>query len=323
MRQGGISSPFLFNCVYKDMIDQLSSLEGGVTIGGQRFNVYCYADDVLLASTTVTGLQNLINHANNYVTNHGLSFNASKTVCYIHGKNPFTVQPEWIINGEKLQITENINYLGAILGNKNGTSHCEKRISSCRKSFFALQGAGLCDDGLKVDTSVHVWSAACQSVLAYGCESLYLSKQNRTNLNKLQANHIKCIIGIGNYYRTSPLLQALNMNTMSDMIDFHTVALFKSIMSADSAAKTFNQIMMKQKPSCKKLLFNRAKEICSAKSVNVLQVILNSDSFYKLKTKILYKVKPSENGVIDSLRSLLYGNYRDQKPLIKLLLKAF
>ena len=73
MRQGGISSPFLFNCVYKDMIDQLSSLEGGVTIGGQRFNVYCYADDVLLASTTVTGLQNLINHANNYVTNHVLT----------------------------------------------------------------------------------------------------------------------------------------------------------------------------------------------------------------------------------------------------------
>ena len=169
----------------------------------------------------------------------------------------------------------------------------------------------------------HVWSAACQSVLAYGCESLYLSKQNRTNLNKLQANHIKCIIGIGNYYRTSPLLQALNMNTMSDMIDFHTVALFKSIMSADSAAKTLIQIMMKQKPSCKKLLFNRAKEICSAKSVNVLQVVLNSDSFYKLKNKILYKVKPSENGVIDSLRALFSGNYRDQKPLIKLLLKAF
>ena len=76
-------------------------------------------------------------------------------------------------------------------------------------------------------------------------------------------------------------------------------------MSADSAAKRFNQIMMKQKPSCKKLLFNRAKEICSsAKSVNVLGVILNSDSFYNLKTKILYKVKPSENGVTDSLRAI-------------------
>ena len=232
-------------------------------------------------------------------------------------KNLFTVQPEWIINGEKLHITENINYLGAILGNKNGTSCCEKRISSCRKSLFALQGAGLCDDGLKIDISVHVWSAACQSVLAYGCESLYLSKQNRTNMNKLQANHIKCIIGTGNYYRTSSLLQALDMNNMSDMINF------QSIMSADSAAKRFNQIVMKQKPSCEKLLFNRAKEICSAKSVNVLRVILNSDSFYNLKTNILYKVKPSENGVIDSLRALLSGNYRDQKPLLKLLLKVF
>ena len=80
---------------------------------------------------------------------------------------------------------------------------------------------------------------------------------------------------------------------------------------------------MKQKPSCKKFLFNRSKEIRIAKSVNVLRVILNSDSFYKLKNKILYKVKQSENGVIDSLRSLLSGNYRDQKPLIKLLLKAF
>jgi retron-type reverse transcriptase len=33
-RQGGLTSPYLFNCFYRDMIDELSSLEGGVTIGG-------------------------------------------------------------------------------------------------------------------------------------------------------------------------------------------------------------------------------------------------------------------------------------------------
>jgi hypothetical protein len=58
-RQGGLSSPFLFNVFYQDMIAQLSSMDCGVQIAGNRFNTFCYADDVLLASTTPSGLQSL------------------------------------------------------------------------------------------------------------------------------------------------------------------------------------------------------------------------------------------------------------------------
>ena len=66
-RQGGLSSTFLFNLVYKDMIRTLQSTVGGFTIDKQRFNVLCYADDVLLVSVTASGLQNLINVAQQYV----------------------------------------------------------------------------------------------------------------------------------------------------------------------------------------------------------------------------------------------------------------
>ena len=62
-RQGGLSFPLLFNMFYRDLIEQLDSMDCGVTINKQRYNVFCYADDVLLASTTPTGLQKLINTA--------------------------------------------------------------------------------------------------------------------------------------------------------------------------------------------------------------------------------------------------------------------
>ena len=71
------------------MIRTLQSTVGGVTIDKQRFNVLCFADDVLLVSVTASGLQNLIIVAQQYVSEHGLGFNPEKTFCSINGKNPW------------------------------------------------------------------------------------------------------------------------------------------------------------------------------------------------------------------------------------------
>ena len=49
------------------------------------FNTFCYADDILLCSLTVTGLQRMIDIANEYVSSHGLSFNPMKTECILFG----------------------------------------------------------------------------------------------------------------------------------------------------------------------------------------------------------------------------------------------
>ena len=67
-RQGGLSSPKIFNMVYKDLIELLSNCNQGITIKGMHFNVYCYADDILLSSTSSIGLQTLIDKANAYMT---------------------------------------------------------------------------------------------------------------------------------------------------------------------------------------------------------------------------------------------------------------
>ena len=87
-RQGGLSSPFLFNLFYYDRIEMLASHEGGISIGDETFNVFAYADDILLASTTASGLQKLINSAVCYVENNGLCFNPKRLIVLLLGKIP-------------------------------------------------------------------------------------------------------------------------------------------------------------------------------------------------------------------------------------------
>ena len=64
-----------------------------LSIDGNNYNVFTYANDLLLASTTATGLQLLIDKAVHYINEHGLKFNPQKTKCSIYGRNPFNVAP--------------------------------------------------------------------------------------------------------------------------------------------------------------------------------------------------------------------------------------
>jgi hypothetical protein len=118
-RQGGLSSPFLFNLFYQDLINELSQCTGGININNISFNVFCYADDLLLAILTCSGLQFMIDVANKYITTHGLRFNPSKTECAIFCKCYLDPHPEWLLNGEKLQESNSVNYLGVTLSCTN------------------------------------------------------------------------------------------------------------------------------------------------------------------------------------------------------------
>jgi exonuclease III len=322
-RQGGLTSPLLFNMFYKDLVDEIAAHDGGISISSERFNIFCYADDILLASTTVTGLQTLISCAVNYISRHGLRFNPSKSKCVIYGKNPFTVTPKWFIDNCELQLVENIEYLGTYLGNGCGNEHVNHRTSSCRKSFFSLQGAGLCNYGLNVDTALYVFKATCRSVILYGCDAIYLSNVQRNALDKLQAKLVKCLVGLGPKYRTSPLLNALKIHSISKVIDVNNISLLHNIMKTNSAARKFNLIMLKKNCSCPRLLVNRVQKLSNDQTFNLINIITSRPHGNQVKSNMLKNIKDGENGMIDTIRLLLKKKSDINISLLRLMLKAF
>lgn len=112
-RQGGLTSPLLFNMFYKELIIRLDAKDCGINIKGISYNVFCYADDILLASTTPTGLQSLIDHETvSCIMQNGLRFNTAKTLCTTLGKASLTPPPSWTIGGCSLSQTDVLTYLG-------------------------------------------------------------------------------------------------------------------------------------------------------------------------------------------------------------------
>ena len=94
---------FTVDCFYRDIVKTINDMECGLIIGNNRYNVICYADDLLLTSATSTGLQTLVNSCQKYVEEHGLCFNPAKTSCTVIGKSPFTTEATFYISVVKLQ----------------------------------------------------------------------------------------------------------------------------------------------------------------------------------------------------------------------------
>ena len=65
-RQGGLSSPRIFNVFYGDLIDTISKSDRGISLRGETYSVFCYTDDLLIASTTSTGSQTLRDLCDSY-----------------------------------------------------------------------------------------------------------------------------------------------------------------------------------------------------------------------------------------------------------------
>ena len=180
--------------------------------------MFCYADDSILTSLTVTGLQLLIDVSRDYITSHGLNFNPSKTTCTTFGTTHQVVKPTWILNGTKLKQDDAVTYLGTRLSN-HARNHIDNRITAARRAFYGLQGAGLCAKGANPSTIAHIYKTAIQPILTYGCSTLNLNHTDINELEKVQASLIKTALDLPKYSRNTPILRALKIKKISRIID--------------------------------------------------------------------------------------------------------
>ena len=68
--------------------------------------------------------------------------------------------------------------------------------------------------------------------------------------------------GIGPRHKTSHLIQALNVNSISRLTDFNSLNLFHHIMKSYSGARKFYSLMQEKRITCSMLLNNRVKNVC-------------------------------------------------------------
>ncbi len=166
---------FVFGIFYKDMVDMVSEMPYGTKIGSHTYNVFSYADDILLLSVAPKGLQKLIDAANCYITGHGLGFNPSKSICVVFGKSKLSCL-RWYLKGSTLTICDSVKFLGVVLSNRTD-SHSSQRLKAARDAFYTLHGAGLCVDGVQSEAMTRIYKQAVQPVLLYGMNCVFKTRK--------------------------------------------------------------------------------------------------------------------------------------------------
>ena len=147
---------------------------------------------------------------------------------------------------------------------------------------------------------------------------MFLSKVNRTELDKCQSKLIKGIVGLNPRHRSTPLLQALNVHNISRSVDFK-----HNILKNPSGASKFYTWLLNEHVHCLKLLTSRVKQICQDHDFNFLKACISEAYHNEIKCKMFNKVVNGYNGTVDSIRHLLKYKSDNNSSLLRWLLKAF
>ena len=121
VRQGSVLSPRLFSIYLDGLLKSLCQSGFVAKIGKLYLGCLLYADDIVLISPTVDGLQKMIGVCSSYAKGHSLTFNSKKcsTIMFTNKtKSPPSVI-EFSLGGDNLTCRQNITHLGVILDMHN------------------------------------------------------------------------------------------------------------------------------------------------------------------------------------------------------------
>ena len=85
VRQGGVLSPSLFSIYIDSLVDKVIACKLGCHVSCISVSILLYADDIVLLSPTVTGLQELFQVCESELNALDMKINAQKTICVRFG----------------------------------------------------------------------------------------------------------------------------------------------------------------------------------------------------------------------------------------------
>ena len=115
--------------------------------------------------------------------------------------------------------------------------------------------------------SLDIYNMAVRCVLVYGCSCLYISNVNLKKLDKCQSRIIKQCFGLSQFARTTPLLKATEISTISATVYIQSLDLLKSCVLIDSVAHDLYSFILHRDNN--RTLAGRVAEYCNIKNVNL------------------------------------------------------
>ena len=241
VRQGGVMSPLLYNVYIDELNTLLSRSLAGCKLDECKINNISYADDMVLLAPSVTALQELIHICERYAVSHDIVYNAKKSKVMVmrKGRSAMSFDPPVQLNGDNLQVENDVTYLGHVLTHDCSDSKDIKRQyrSLCARSNTTIRKFAQCSEAVKIK----LFNAYCTNLY---CLSLYQSftKREMSTLRVCYNNAFRRLLGLRFDCSASDMflsrntltfgeLQRKSNNSIRDRIATSPNALVRTVLS--------------------------------------------------------------------------------------------
>ena len=282
-----------------------------------------YADDITIFSTNAKGLQCLTDMCTMYSDRWRFKYGIEKSKCMIVGKSPFTCEPVWRLNDVSLRNVETMEILGNVFNSMgNNTSHVDNRLNKCRQSFYGMNSLGMSYPGAAPEVQAHLYKSICQPVLTYGMECMSYSKDQFRRMESTQCRLIKQWLGLYKSSHNTPMLKALNIEKVQNIVDRNVLNLYHGIFKIESPARSIMQFLLARYITYDTTVHGTLID----RVVSIGESLLKCVFFRKSGHKV-YILKDGIDGHADSIRLLLnsrnYLNHNsDEHFMVRLLTTA-
>ena len=112
-----MTSAYLFNIYFNDILSHISNLSPGCRVGINKINIEAYADDMVLLSQSYKSLPFLIDKISELLMIRGLILNSDQTVimAFRKTKDILNENINFTCNENTLKIVDRFKYLGFVL----------------------------------------------------------------------------------------------------------------------------------------------------------------------------------------------------------------
>jgi hypothetical protein len=154
-----------------------------------------YADDTVLFSETVDGLQKMLHTLYTYSIKWNIDINIDKTkIVVFRNSGKLSRTEKWIYNGDLIEAVDSFNYLGITL-NFNGKFTKTQKVIASQGGKCMGYILRLCNNlSLNKETKLAVFDTYVLSVLLYGCEVWGFHPAN--DIEKVHMDFCKRILNV-------------------------------------------------------------------------------------------------------------------------------
>ena len=183
VRQGGVLSPVLFSIYIDVLVHEVIKANTGCYISSICVSIFLFADDILLISPTITGLQSLLNVCESELDKLDMRVNTDKSKCIRFGHRYKEPCAELTSNhGGTLSWVSSCRYLGIYFASaRNFKCSFDNAKSKFFRAFNALYSKVARSASEEVVLSL--LRAKCLPVLLYGTEACSLFSRDKRSSN--------------------------------------------------------------------------------------------------------------------------------------------